>query len=185
MDIPTLVMAYSAALLVALAVTAAFAAPIEEMLFRLLPKDISAPWQKFIKFALFVAAFTGGMPSPPAAFIDRNVAAVPVPGMGMMVVMKSVSGSLMAAAWFLLIFFAATLTALTGANVYASLRRRREEEARELAEREKEREHEKERQDLSERHDEPLKRDEPHKRQESGETRPVRQEKPVQQHRTW
>lgn len=183
MDISTLLMAYAAAALVALVVTAAFANPIEEVLFRLLPEEVSKGWQQFVKFALFVAAFAGGMPvAMNAGFIDRGAPAValpPQPGEGLMIVMRSVSGALMAASWVLLVFFAVTLSALTATRIYASYRRRREYEAKELEAREEERKAAKARQDRSE-GGEPLKRIEP------AEPRPVKpQDKPAPQPRRW
>jgi hypothetical protein len=178
MDISTLVMAYSAAALVALTVTAAFSAPIEEVLFRLLPEEVAPAWQQFVKFSLFVVTFGGGMPAPLAgAIIDRNAPAAPAPppGEGFMVVMSSLSGALMAAAWMLLVFFAITLAALTALRLYTMARKRRELEANRVAEREEERKQVKALQDSGQ----PLKRREP------AETRPVQQEKPAQNPRRW
>lgn len=176
MDTTTLALAYGAAALVALIVTAAFAAPIEEVLFRLLPEEVSKAWQQFVKFALFVAAFAGGMPAPPTGgFIDRNAPPVtqPVEGAGFMTVMHSIGGALAAASWVLLIFFALSLTALTVSRVYASMRRKKEAELHLLEEREQERKAAKARQDGQEGASPP-------KRQEPAESRPVRsQEKPA------
>jgi hypothetical protein len=136
MDIPTLVMAYGAAAMVALTVTAAFSAPIEEVLFRLLPSEVAPAWQQFVKFGLFVITFGGGMP-----IIARGAPpATPVPGENFMIVMSSLSGGLMAAAWALLLFFAITLAALAGLRFYTMMRRRRE--AEESAKRDKERKEE-------------------------------------------
>ena len=183
MDIPTLAMAYGAAAMVALIVTAAFAAPIEEVLFRLLPEGVAPAWQQFIKFALFVATFAGGMPAPlTGAIIDRNAPAVqtPVPGESFMIVMSSLSGALMAAAWVLLVFFAVTLSALTAMRVYTAMRKRRELETERVAEREAERKKELGRREVPT-------GDSPLKRQEPAESRPVKQqqEKTGQPPRRW
>jgi hypothetical protein len=176
MDILTLVMAYGAAALVALTVTAAFSTPIEEVLFRLLPEVVAPAWQQFVKFSLFVVTFVGGMPSPlTGALIDRNAPASPpaLPGESFMTVMRSLSGALMAAAWMLLVFFAVTLAALTALRVYTMMRRRRELEANRLAEREAERKREKE------------PGGEPLKRREPSEPRPVKQDRPAQNPKRW
>jgi hypothetical protein len=156
MDVPTLMLAYGAAVMVALTVTAAFAAPIEEALFRLLPKEVAPAWQQLVKFALFVVTFGGGMPAPlTGAIIDRSApVAAPVPGESFMIVMSSFSGALMAAAWVLLVFFAVTLVALTGLRFYTVMRRRRE-------------------------------RGEPLKRREPSDSRPVKQDRPASQPRRW
>lgn len=174
MDIGTLVMAYGAAAMVALTVTAAFSSPIEEVLFRLLPGEVAPAWQQFVKFALFVVAFGGGMPAPlTGAIIDRNAPeAAPIPGEGFMIVMSSLSGALMAAAWVLLVFFAVTLAALTALRLYSIMRKRREAEASRVAEREKERQ-------------EAGADGEPRKRREPSESRPVKQERTPQHPRRW
>lgn len=160
MNTPALLLAYAAAAAVALIVTAAFSAPMERVLFRLLPEELAPAWNQFVKFALFVASFAGGLPLPRAGFIDRAAPpAPPMEGEGLMLVMGSVGGALMSAAWALLAFFAITLTALTAARVYAALRERRELE--------------KEKPDRAEPRGEPLKRREP------AEPRPVKQDKPA------
>lgn len=175
MDTATLVLAYAAAAAVAAVVTVAFSAPIERVLFRLLPEEVAPAWNQFVKFALFVASFAGGLPAPISGFVDRAAPPIePAEGEGLMIVMNSVGGALMAAAWVLLAFFAVTLTALTAGRVYASYRKRRELAARALAQREEERKLEKARQDRSE--------GAPLKRQEPAEPRPVKpQEKPAPQ----
>ena len=64
MDIQPLILAYAAAVVVALAVTASFSSSIEQVLFRLLPEEVAPHWARFIKFAAFVAAVGGGLPAP-------------------------------------------------------------------------------------------------------------------------
>jgi len=169
MDIQPLMLAYTAAATVAVGVTASFSASIEQTLFRLLPEEAGPHWARFVKFAVAVAAFAGGLPTRPIpAFIDRNAPPPPPPGLadGLMMVMGSASGALMAASWVLLIFFSITLMSLTAGRAYAALRAHREAEAREVARREEERKLEKSRQES-----EPLKRKEP------AEPRPVAQDK--------
>ncbi len=156
MDIQPLILAYAAAVVVALAVTASFSSSIEQVLFRLLPEEVAPHWARFIKFAAFVAAVGGGLPAPLAGFVDRAASAPPPsgPSEGLMLVMNSASGALMASSWFLLVFFGVTLTALTAGRAYAALRKYREMEEREAAQ-----------------------RGEPVKRKEPAEPRPVQKEK--------
>jgi hypothetical protein len=171
-------MAYCAAATVAVVVTTAFSNSIDQVLSRLLSEEVAPAWSKFVKFALLAASFVGGMPAPlTAGFIDRNGPAVtsPVEGESLMIVMKSVAGALMSASWILLVFFGVTLTALSAGRAYAALRKRREAEAKELADRAEERKLEKTRQDRSESHGEPI------KRREASEPRPVKQDKPASQ----
>jgi hypothetical protein len=157
----TVVMAYAAALIVAFVTTVAFTPTIEQMLFRLLPEEAAPPWSMFVRFALFVTSFVGGKPVHAAA----AAAATPLAGDNFMIVMNSMGGALMAAAWFLLAFFAGTLGAVTAIRVYAIMSQRRALAA--------EREAQKTRQDRTETHGEPI------KRQEAAEPRPVKQEKPA------
>lgn len=160
MDIQPLMLAYTAAATVAVAVTASFSASIEQTLFRLLPEEAAPHWARFVKFAVAVAAFAGGLPTRPIpAFIDRSAPPPPPPGIadGLMMVMSSASGALMAASWVLLIFFSITLISLTAGRAYLAVRQYREREAREVAKREEERQAEKPRLE-----GEPGKRREPH-----------------------
>lgn len=162
MNISALLLAYTAAVLVALAVTSYFSSSIEEMLSNLLPEETAPHWARFIRFGLFVAACIGGLPGAPAAFVDRAAPPPPPPGMaeGLMLIMNSASGALMASAWILLLFFGAALAVQTAGRAYAERRKYREQEAR---------------QDRSEPHGEPVKRMRP------AEPRPISQEKPAPQ----
>ena len=178
MDMSTVVMAYAAALIVAFVVTVAFTPPIQQMLTRLLPPETASPWSMFVRFALFATSFVGGKPAQTtAAVIDRTApaasATTPLAGDNFMIVMGSLSGALMAAAWFLLAFFAGTLAAVAAIRIYAVVSQRRALAAKDLSEHEEERKAEKTRQDRSESHGEPI------KRQEAAEPRPVKQEKPA------
>lgn len=146
MDIQSLMLAYTAAGVVALGVTAGFSGSITETLMRLLPDEAAVHWGRFVKFTLAASTFAGGLPTRPIpTFIDRNAPPPPPPGLadGLMMVMGSASGALMAAAWVLLIFFSVTLISLMAGRVYAAIRKRKEEEARAVVEREEERKREK------------------------------------------
>ncbi|MDP3543465.1 MAG: hypothetical protein Q8T11_13430 [Elusimicrobiota bacterium] len=135
MDTSSLVYSYAAAALVAGVVTLAFSPAINRVLLKLIPDEIAPAWSQFIKFALFVSSFVGGMPNAaPGRFIDRNGPAVtlPVEGAELLMVMKSVSGALTAASWTLLIFFGATLGAYGAMRFWAVLKDRRDTEAKAL-----------------------------------------------------
>jgi hypothetical protein len=174
MDTGSLVLAYAAVLSVAAVVTVAFAPAINRVLDHLVPAEIAPAWSQFVKFALFVAAFAGGMPAPaPGAFVDRNgpIVTPPVEGEGLMLVMRSIGGALAAASWLLLVFFAVTLTASMAGRVWLGIRQRREAEARALESREQERLEAKAKQEGAE-----ASADAPLRRQEPAEARPVRRE---------
>lgn len=128
MEIQVLILAYTASALVAMGVTAAFAPSLESMLFRVLPGEVSEHWARFVKFAVFVAAFAGGAPSRVSGLIDRTLPNGPPPGAaeGLMIVMSSAIGALMAAAWMLLLFFAVASAALLSGRAYGAMRARGE-----------------------------------------------------------
>lgn len=164
MDTSSLVYSYSAAALVAGVITLAFSPAINRVLNKLIPDAVAPAWSQFIKFALFVASFVGGMPvADPGRFIDRNGPAVtlPVEGTELLMVMKSVSGALTAASWTLLIFFSVTLCAYGAGRLWAVLKERREAEAKALEHREAQQREDKAKQDAGAgKHDEAPKQDE-------------------------
>ena len=164
MDTSSLVYSYAAAALVAGVVTLAFSPAINRVLNKLIPVEVAPAWSQFIKFALFVSSFVGGMPiTAPGRFIDRNGPAVtlPIEGEEILMVMKSVSGALTAASWTLLIFFGVTLGAYGAGRFWAVLKERREAEAKALEHRETEQRADKAKQDAGAgKHDEAPKRDE-------------------------
>src|SRR5438128_1504345 len=123
MDTGTLVYAYAAAAAVAALAVAVFSPSINRVLKTLVPAEIETSWSLFIKFALFVFSFTGGMPIVDQGhFIDRNGPAVipPVEGMNVQLVMRAVGGALIGASWILLVFFGVTLTAHMTARVWVA-----------------------------------------------------------------
>lgn len=157
MDIQPLLLSYTAAALVALGVTASFSSSIDQMLFRLLPADVGPHWTRLMKFVVFVTSFGGGLPT--GASFDRTPGAPPPAiGEGLMLVMGSAAGALMAASWVLLAFFGVTLAALTAGRAYAAMLKFKEREPRKAD-------------------DEPLRRREP------AEPRPVQKEKSGVTHR--
>ena len=178
MDTSSLVYSYSAAALVAGAVTLAFSSPINRVLHKLIPDEVAPAWSQFIKFALFVSSFVGGMPvAEPGRFIDRNGPAVtlPVEGAQILMVMKSVSGALTAASWTLLIFFGVTLSAYGAKRFSSALKERREADAKSLELREA-----KQREDKAAQDSRPAKHDEAPKRDEQpAPAGPPKQREPV------
>lgn len=137
MELPIIILAYAVAGIVAVLVTALFSKSIDRVLAGLIAGEIASAWSLFIKFALFVATFTAGMPAgDQGKYIGWSVPVVipPVQGDGTMFVMKSVGGALLGASWFLLIFFGVTLTAGAGARLIMALRLKKEKEAREAEE---------------------------------------------------
>ena len=134
MELPIIVLAYAAALAVAVTTTAVFSRAIDRVLRRMIHDDLVSSWSLFIKFALLVTTFTGGMPATDTGkFVGFTLPAVtpPVAGDGTMFVMKAVGAALLSASWFLLVFFAVTLTAGAAARLWGALRAKREEDARE------------------------------------------------------
>lgn len=185
MELPIIVLAYAAAAAVAALTTALFSRPIDRVLSRMIQDELVSAWSLFIKFALFVTTFTGGMPATDVGkyvgFVPPAVA-LPVAGDGTMFVMKSVGAALLSASWFLMVFFAVTLTAGAAARLWGSLRAKREEDARSAASDKKEESDKKE--DLlhkaaaaqERKNEEPV--PEPPKRAEAEGRRPVEKEEP-------
>jgi hypothetical protein len=153
MDTTALLLAYTAAALVALGVTASFSKAIDRMVERILPEAVASHWNRVVKFAMFVAAFAGGAPA--SNYVDRTPGAPPpATADGVMVVMGSAVGALMTSVWALLLIFGLALAALGGEKLWAIVMRMREAEAKR-----------------------PQPPDEPVRRQEPAETRPVAKEK--------
>ncbi|MDD5302495.1 MAG: hypothetical protein PHS14_05230 [Elusimicrobia bacterium] len=179
MEPPIIILAYAASLAVAVITTAVFAKSIDRVLSRLIAEEISSSWALFIKFALFAAVFTGGMPADQGKFIGFPTPAVvtPVPGEGMMLVMKSIGAALMSAAWFLALFFGVTFAAGAAVRAYGALREKREKDAQKA---------EADRQSHPAPNDAPRKEpaaaekkaEEPPKRPEAEGRRPVQKEEP-------
>jgi hypothetical protein len=185
MELPIIVLAYAASALVAALATALFSGPIDRVLKTLIQDEILTAWSLFVKFGLFVATFTGGMPSSDVGkFVGfpQPVVTPPIPGDGTLFVMKSVGGSLLSASWFLLAFFAITLIAGSAARLAVAYRERREKEAREAEADRKARDAEAERRRSEAPRKEPVesvKIPEPPKRAEPEGRRPVTKEERV------
>lgn len=184
MELPIIVLAYAASAAVAVLATVLFSRSIDRVLSRMIQDELVSAWSLFIKFALFVTTFTGGMPATDVGkYVGFVLPAVtpPVAGDGTMFVMKSVGAALLSAAWFLMVFFAVTLTAGAAARLWGSLRAKREEDAR-LAASDKKEESDKKGDLLAtaaaaqeRKNEEPA---EPPKRAEAEGRRPVEKEEP-------
>ncbi len=127
-ELPIIALAYAASALVALLAVAGFSRPIDRIMFRLISDDLATAWTSFVKFALFCVAFTAGMPpSEQGKFIgfEQPVIFPPIPGDGTMFVMRSVGGALLAAAYYLLVFFGATLAVYSARRFAEAMRARR------------------------------------------------------------
>ena len=117
MVISLLITTFIIAFVVASIVTLVFAKPIDGMLNRVVPDDISRPWAKYLKFAIYVMGIGGGVrvwsfekyltPQEPYKEIvpltsDRWV----------LEVYETIIGTLQSAAGVLLVFFVFALVAV-------------------------------------------------------------------------
>lgn len=126
MDIVMLTATFLAALGVSGGVVLAFSVPMDATLNRLLSSELAAGWSRAAKFAVFVAAFTGGLRLSEL----ENVLLVRYGGggqplrasQGLLEVFKSVSGSLTAASWAVLAFFAGALGVYGATRLYELLK---------------------------------------------------------------
>jgi hypothetical protein len=117
----SLILAFSfvSAIVIAACVVTFFSTSIDAALARVIPEEMTPAWSRYVKFALFVVTFAGGMRlSELEAFLTMRTPAGPplAAGHGLLEVFKSITGSLIAASGTLLGFFAVTLA------VYASMR---------------------------------------------------------------
>jgi hypothetical protein len=123
MDSMVLAFSFAAAIAIAACVLLFFSGSIDEALARVLPAEMLQAWRRYVKFALFVVTFTGGMRlSEFAQFLTMRAPSGPplTAAQGLLEVFKSVAGSLLAATATLLIIFAATLAIDTARRVYQS-----------------------------------------------------------------
>lgn len=125
METTILAFSFAAAIVLAACVTFFFSRPIDEALGRVVPPEMGSAWRQYAKFALFVVTFAGGMRvSELSNFVAARSAASPplTAGQGLMEVLKSVAGSLSAAAIALLAFFLATLAIDSSRRMYQARR---------------------------------------------------------------
>lgn len=125
MDSTILAISFAAAIVLAACVTLFFSRPIDEALGRVVPPEMGSAWRQYAKFALFVVTLAGGMRvSELSSLVAMRAASSPpmTAGQGLMEVLKSVSGSLTAAAIALLAFFVAALAIDASRRVYRARR---------------------------------------------------------------
>jgi hypothetical protein len=127
MDTVMLLSVFLSALVISGGVVLIFSALIDGVLRRLITGEMAAAWTLFTKFALFVAALTGGLrladmgallssAQTGAAQSSINSAKV------LLEVFKAVLGTLNGAVWMLLLIFGAALTWSLAQTLYASVR---------------------------------------------------------------
>lgn len=116
MFLTLLVVTFAIAAVVSLLVARAFRAPIRQILSRLVSSELSAAWQRYITFAIFVVGLSGGVPiysleqyiNPrgermPPLVLDRD--------RWVLEVYRAVIETLKSIAWMLLVFFLVALVA--------------------------------------------------------------------------
>lgn len=121
MDIATLIVAFLAALAVSGCVVLAFSSAINGVILRLISGEVAAAWARFVKFALFVASFAGGLRLHELETLSgltsfSNGQSQINMGECLLEMYKTIAGGLIAASWALLAFFGTTLC------VYAAMR---------------------------------------------------------------
>lgn len=125
METAILASVFVAALAVSGFATLAFSVSVDEVLKRLLPAELAAAWSRYVKFALFTASFIGGLRLQElGALVSRGQGdgARLAADQGLVEVYRTIAGSLGAAAWTLLAFFAGTLCVYGAARVYEGLK---------------------------------------------------------------
>jgi len=107
-----LAFSFAAAIAIAGCVVVLFSRSIDEALGRVIPTEFLPAWRQYAKFALFTVTLVGGMRLKDlAAFVMlRGPGAPPaLAGVGLLEVLQTISGALVAASSVLLAFFVATL----------------------------------------------------------------------------
>lgn len=124
METMILCAAFAAATAVAGTATAAFSESIDSVLARLIPAGMGPAWARFVKFGLFTASFVGGLRLQElTAFAQRAAGGVSLGAADALVeTYRAVAGSLMAAAWTLLAFYAGTLVLYAAGKGFDALR---------------------------------------------------------------
>jgi hypothetical protein len=123
MDSMILAFSFASAIAVAACVLLFFSGSIDEALRRVLPSEMTQAWSRYVKFALFVVIFTGGMRlTELAQFLTMRAPSGPplTAAQGLLEVFRSIAGSLIAASATLLVIFGATLAIDALKRVYQS-----------------------------------------------------------------
>jgi hypothetical protein len=125
MESMVLAFSFASAILIAACVVTFFSTSIDEALARVVPVEMTPAWSRYVKFALFVVTFAGGMRlSELAGFMALRTPGGPplTAGQGLLEVFKSIAGSLIAASGTLLAFFVVTLAVYAAKRFYATHR---------------------------------------------------------------
>lgn len=131
MFITLLVVTFIIALAVASIVVHIFNKPIEGILHRLIPDEISHAWAKYLKFAIYVVGISGGVRIwELERYITRQYQTAEILQLTterwVLEVYRTIIGTLQSAAWLLLIFFVFALLAYVIVRVF-ELRRPKSE----------------------------------------------------------
>jgi hypothetical protein len=116
MDTITLALAFVTAAAVSGCVVLAFSKAIDGALSRLMAEEMAGAWSLYVKFAVFVASFTDGLHVKDMSQTDFNA------HRALGEVFRSMTDSLGAASWCLLIFFGATFAAHIVMGLYAAFK---------------------------------------------------------------
>ncbi|HET9984266.1 MAG TPA: hypothetical protein VFQ38_11790 [Longimicrobiales bacterium] len=116
MFLTLLAVTFAIAAVVSLLVARAFREPIRQILARLVSSELSAAWQRYITFAIFVVGLSGGVriyelqqyinprgPNEPPISLDRD--------RWVLEVYRTIIETLKSIAWMLLVFFLVALVA--------------------------------------------------------------------------
>jgi hypothetical protein len=130
MDAVMMSSAFLSALIISGSVVLLFSALIDGVLSRLVIREMAAAWTMFAKFALFVAALTGGLRLSDLESLLSSVqskgAQIPLTsGKCLLEVFRAVSGALNGAVWMLLLIFGAALAFHLGGSLYSTVRSQR------------------------------------------------------------
>jgi hypothetical protein len=124
MDSMVMAFVFASALAISACVVLVFAASIDRVLVRVIPDEMDQAWGLYVKFALFVATFAGGVrPTDLSQLIGHptpgETAAIGA-GPAFLEVLKAMVGSLVTASGFLIVFFGGALLAQALIRAYKS-----------------------------------------------------------------
>ena len=132
MDLLILGYSFAAALAIAAGVVVLFSKSIDDAVTRVVPAEMAPAWCQYVRFALFTATFVGGMRLPELAQLItmRPSSGPPISaGQGLLEVLKTMGGSLIAASGTLLVIFVAALAIDASKRFYSTYRASAEKKA--------------------------------------------------------
>jgi len=129
MFISMLAVTFVISLIVSLICVKFFTRPIEGILKRIIPEDISAGWVKYMKFAIYVSGISSGVRVwkmerylDPIDKIERQTALVMDTNHWILEVYRAVIDALQGIAWMLLAFFIFALLAYVIVRIFEAKR---------------------------------------------------------------